>query len=139
MAIAEGSKVSINYTLTVDGVVIDSSDGGDPLTYTQGSGEIIPGLEAALAGLGVGDKKSVVVGPAEGYGERNPQATQKIPRTSFKDDKGLEVGLLVSGKSGDQEFQAMVAEVDAEHVTLDFNHPLAGKTLHFEIEIMKVE
>lgn len=139
MEVTSGSKVSINYKLTVDGVVVDSSDGGDPLTYTQGAGDIIPGLESQLMGLKVGDKKSVVVEPAQGYGEHNPDAVQKVPRANFKDASELEAGMLVSGNSGGQEFQAIVAEVTPADVTLDFNHPLAGKTLHFEIEIVKVQ
>jgi len=139
MKIEKGSKVSINYTLTVDGVVVDSSDGGDPLTYTQGAGEIIPGLESALAGLADGDKKSVVVEPAQGYGDHNPDAVQKVPRANFKDASELEAGMLVSGNSGGQEFQAIVAEVTPTEITLDFNHPLAGKALHFEIEIVSVQ
>ena len=139
MTIKDGSKVSINYRLTVDGVLVDSSDGGGPLTYTQGASDIIPGLESALAGLKAGDKKSVVVAPEEGYGEHDPKAMQKVSRATFQDVDQLEVGMLVSGKSGDEQFQAIVVEMSPTEVTLDFNHPLAGKTLHFEIEITKVE
>lgn len=139
MVIKEGSKVSINYKLTVDGVVMDSSDGREPLTYTQGSSQIIPGLEKQLAGLKAGDKKVVVVEAKEGYGERNPDAVQKVPRTAFKDVDKLKVGSIVGGQVGGQDFDAQVVELDDKSVTLDLNHPLAGKVLNFEIEVVSVQ
>ena len=139
MVIKDGSKVSINYKLTVEGEVVDSSDGKDPLTYTQGSGQIIPGLERQLLGLKVGDKKSVVVEAKDAYGERNPNAVQKVERNAFKDVDALKVGTVVGGQVSGQEFQAIVAAIDPKEITLDLNHPLAGKTLNFEIEIVSVQ
>ena len=136
--IKDGSKVAINYTLTVDGRVVDSSEGKEPLSYTQGSGQIIPGLEEQLKGLAKGEKKTVEVPPAKGYGERNDAAVQKVPRSSFKDGGDLEVGMMVSGQAQDQNFQAKVIEVGDKDVTLDLNHPLAGKTLNFEVEVVEV-
>jgi FKBP-type peptidyl-prolyl cis-trans isomerase SlyD len=139
MTIKEGSKVSINYKLTVDGVVVDSSDGRGPLTYTQGSGQIIPGLEKQLAGLKAGDKRSVVVEAVEGYGEHNPDAVQKVPRAAFKEADKLKVGSVVGGQVGGQDFEAVVVAVDPKEITLDLNHPLAGKTLNFDVEVVSVE
>lgn len=139
MVIKEGSKVSMNYKLTVDGEVIDSSEGKAPLTYTQGKGEIISGLEKQLVGLKAGDKKSVVVEAVEGYGEHNPGAVQKVPRSVFKEADKLKVGLVVGGKVGDQNFEAVVVDIGPKEITLDLNHPLAGKTLHFDIEIVDVQ
>ena len=139
MVIKEGSKVSIKYKLTVDGNVIDSSDGRDPLAYTQGSGQIIPGLEKQLAGLKVGDKKNVVVDAKDGYGEHNPAALQKVQKNAFKDAEKLKVGSVVGGQVGGQDFEAVVVELDDKFVTLDLNHPLAGKTLNFDVEIVSVQ
>lgn len=139
MVIKEGSKVSINYVLKVDGNVVDSSKEGGPLTYTQGQSQIIPGLEKQLAGLKAGDKKNISVTPGEGYGEHNPQAIQKVPKKAFKDADALKVGTVVAGVAGDREFQAMVVEIGKEEITLDLNHPLAGKTLDFEVEVVSVQ
>lgn len=136
--IEPGSAVKINYTLTVSGEVVDSSAEGGPLSYVQGSGEIVPGLERALTGLGVGAKKKVVVSPADGYGEADPEAFKKVPKQTFDDLEGLAVGSMVAGQAGGREFKAVVAEVGESEVTLNLNHPLAGKTLEFEIEVVEV-
>ena len=139
MTIKDGSKVSINYTLKVEGEVVDTSQGREPLQYTQGSGQIIPGLEKELKGLKKGDKKSVTVNPDEGYGRHNPDAIQKVPRDAFKDTKNLKKGDVVGGNVSGQRFQAVVVDMNEKEVTLDLNHPLAGKTLNFDIEIVNVE
>lgn len=139
MGIQNGSKVGINYAVSVDGVMVDSSDGRGPLTYTQGAGEIVPGLESQLMGLNVGDKKQVTVSPEEAYGMHDPQAVKKVPREAFGDTEGLEVGSVVQGTVGDRAFQATVVGIEATEITLDLNHPLAGKTLNFEIEVVSVE
>lgn len=136
--IQKGSKVSIHYTLTVDEQVVDTSSGGEPLQYTQGSSEIIPGLESALEGLAAGAKKSVTLAPEEGYGAHNPQAVQKVPRSAFKEADKITVGDVVSGQAEGRTFQARVIEMTPEEITLDFNHPLAGKTLSFAVEIVSI-
>ncbi|MEK6544416.1 MAG: peptidylprolyl isomerase [Elusimicrobiota bacterium] len=136
--VKQDSTVTMHYTLTVEGKVVDSSSGKEPLTYKQGSKQIIPGLEEALVGLKAHDKKTVVVAPEKGYGTVNPAALQKVPRKSFKDAKGMKVGDVVSGQAGDRPFQAVIAALDKDMVTLDLNHPLAGKTLNFDIEIVDV-
>jgi len=139
MVVKDGAKVSFNYTLKMDGKVVDSSEGKPPLTYTQGVGEIVPGLEEQMVGLKVGDKKSIVVTPENAYGEHNPKAMQKVPKTAFKDPKALRVGSIVSGQAQGKEFEAIVASLDDKDVTLDFNHPFAGKTLNFDIEVVSVQ
>ncbi len=136
--IKEGSKVSVHYTLTVEDAVVDSSNGQDPLSYTQGAGEIIPGLEAALAGLKEGDKKDVTIPPEKGYGSHSPEAIKKVPRESFQDADKLEVGSVVNGQVQGQNFRASVIALETDSVTLDLNHPLAGKTLNFQVEIVTV-
>lgn len=139
MTIKNGSTVSINYTLTVDGKVADTSVGHEPLVYVQGSGQIIEGLEEQLEGLKKGDKKAVVVDPEKGYGISHPEAIQKIPKKAFDGAEKLKVGDAVSGKVNEKEFQAIVASVGPNEITIDLNHPLAGKTLNFEVEVVDVK
>lgn len=137
--IKKGSKVSIHYSLTVDGQVVDSSAGKEPLTFVHGEGQIIPGLDKEIAGLKEGDKKDVVVPPAQGYGQRNPDAMQKVPVDAFENADKIKPGDVVQGNVKGKTFQAMVASVGEDQVVLDLNHPLAGKTLNFAIEVVKVE
>jgi FKBP-type peptidyl-prolyl cis-trans isomerase SlyD len=137
--IEKGSKVSIHYTLTVDGEKVDSSEGMDPLAFVQGAGQIIPGLDEEMIGLKVGDKKSLVIATDKAYGPRNPEAVQKVPLEAFKEADKLKAGDVVSGSIQDRPFQAVVMENNGKEVTLDLNHPLAGKTLNFDVEVVSVE
>lgn len=136
--IAGGSVVKMHYTLKVDGAVVDSSVGGEPLEFVQGEGQIIPGLEAALASANPGDKKHVTVGPDQGYGTARPELVQKVPREAFSELKDLAVGSVVRGEGPGGVFQASVIELTEAEVTLDLNHPLAGKTLVFDVEVVAV-
>jgi FKBP-type peptidyl-prolyl cis-trans isomerase SlyD len=136
--IENGSNVKMHYTLTVEGNKVDSSEGRDPLGYTAGSGQIIPGLDKQLLGLKVGDKKEVTVAPADGYGLVNPQLVQTVPRKNFGDRK-VKVGDMVQGQANGQVFRATVKSVSADEISIDLNHPLAGKTLNFSVEIVSVE
>jgi FKBP-type peptidyl-prolyl cis-trans isomerase 2 len=135
-----GPTVKFNYTLKVDGKTLESTVGKEPMSVTLGSHEIIPGLEEALAGMKTGDKQTVTVVPEKGYGAYHPEGVKKFPKSAFKDMQGLKPGMVVSGsgKSG-QPFQARVKEMDAQSVTLDMNHPLAGKTLSFDVEVIAVQ
>ena len=138
--IQSGSKVAMQYTLKVDGQVVDSSKGGQPLTYTHGQGQIVPGLEAKLAGRKAGDSFAVSVAPKEGYGEHDPAGLRKVPWAQFGGQKkGLKTGDMVSGQANGRPFQAKIAAVADDGVTLDLNHPLAGKTLEFSIEVIDVK
>jgi FKBP-type peptidyl-prolyl cis-trans isomerase 2 len=139
MGIQNGSKVSIHYKLSVEGKTVETSAGKEPLSYVQGSGQILPGLEKQLEGLDAGDKKQVTVTSEEGYGQRSPEAIKKVPRSAFAESDKLEVGATVQGQAGDQTFSAVISEISDEEVTLDLNHPLAGKTLEFDIEVVGVE
>jgi FKBP-type peptidyl-prolyl cis-trans isomerase SlyD len=123
----------------VGGRLVDSSAGGEPLSYIHGRGQIVPGLEEEVAGMGPGQKKKVSVDPDRGYGAVDPRAFVRVPKSSFRDLEGLEVGIVVRGRKEDQEFSAVVTEIGEESVTLDLNHPLAGKTLDFEIEVVEVK
>ncbi|MCP4421974.1 MAG: peptidylprolyl isomerase [Chloroflexi bacterium] len=138
LKIKEGIVVSLDYTLWLDdGRIADSSEGEAPLEYLHGYGQIIPGLEKALLGLTVDDSKKVAVSPAEAYGEVDMEAFEIVPRSMFPDDIKLEEGLELSLRDveTDEPFDASVAEIREKEVMLDFNHPLAGKTLHFELHI----
>jgi FKBP-type peptidyl-prolyl cis-trans isomerase SlyD len=113
-------------------------EGGQPLAYLHGMGNIVVGLEKALTGLKKGDQKKVVVTPAEGYGEHDPRGVQKVPRTQFPTDVEIEPGMMFTAEDEDGVTQVYVQEVSADHVVVDLNHPMAGKTLHFDIEIVDV-
>lgn len=135
-----GDTVRIHYTGTLaDGTVFDSSEGRDPLEFTQGSGQIIPGLDAAVPGLAPGETKTVEVPAAEAYGPRNPEAMQTVPRAQVPDDIPLDIGTALSMRAPDgRSFQVTVAEVTEEAVVLDANHPLAGKDLTFKVELVEI-
>ena len=136
--IQTGSKVKMNYTLTVDGKVVDSSEGRGPLAFTEGSSQIIPGLDRQLAGLKVGDKREIDVEPAEAYGTVDPTARVEIPKAKLGAGD-LSVGMRIGGTLGDgRKVQGTVTDVRPQSVMVDFNHPLAGKKLHFSVEILEI-
>lgn len=137
--IKSGSKVSLHYVLTVDGKVVDSTEGKDPLVYLHGHGDLIPGFEDTLEGMKVGDKKQFQVNPDKGYGTHDPAAIEKVPLEHFEEGHDLEKGQQITGTVGDKEFHATVMEILEDHVLLDLNHPLAGKDLNFEVEIVSID
>ncbi len=140
MKIEKGNVVGIDYSLHLgDGQVVDRSDPGDPLTYLHGEGQIVPGLESALEGLAVGDSRQVVVAPADGYGEHDPRGVQEVPRTAFPPDFKPEVGMELTAQGPQGEpVPFSIREVKLESVVIDLNHPLAGKTLHFDVTVREV-
>ncbi len=136
MMIAEQSVVAIHYKLSDDrGVVLDASPPGEPLQYIHGTGNIIPGLERQLTGRTPGDQFVAVVPPAEAYGERVEEMVQQVPRDMFREDQEVEVGMRFSGTTPEGQISVVVTEIEGDSVTLDGNHPLAGKTLHFEVTV----
>ncbi len=137
--VADDVVVSLDYTLTVDGEVLDSSEGNEPIEFIQGHGHIIPGLEQALYGMGVGECKSVVVSAADGYGEVDPNALLDVPRSEFPPNIPLEPGVELQVRDNDGHLMyARIVEVGADTVRLDFNHPLAGKELHFDVKVVSL-
>jgi FKBP-type peptidyl-prolyl cis-trans isomerase SlyD len=139
MQIAERTVASFNYTLTNDaGEIIDSSEGRSPLAYLHGAGNIVPGLEKEMAGRKAGDRFDVVVAPEEGYGQPNPMLVQTVPRDAFQGVDSIEVGMEFQAQTPQGPLSVVVSKVDADNVTVDGNHPLAGKTLHFAIEVTDV-
>ena len=135
MKAEKGKVVSIHYTLKNDaGSVLDSSEGRDPLNYLHGHGNIIGGLESALEGKASGEKLDVQIAPEDGYGVRDDNLLQSVPRTQFDPDQKIEPGM---------QFQAgqqivTVTEVSDDSVTVDGNHPLAGETLHFSVSVEEI-
>jgi len=140
MAIQKGSKVAFQYKLTVDGQVIDSSKDGEPLNYTQGQGELIPGLENQLEGMHAGETKTVTVSPEQAYGPVVPDAVQEVDRSQLPQGVEIKAGTPLQVRSPDGRARIVkIAEVKEKTVMVDFNHPLAGKTLNFDVKIESVQ
>jgi FKBP-type peptidyl-prolyl cis-trans isomerase SlyD len=138
--IENGSVVSIEYTLSDEGgTVIESNKGKDPLTYTHGEGQIIPGLEKGLSGMHTEEQKKIRIEPEDAYGPVNPQAYQEVPRADVPAE-ALKLGAMLVAKSQDgTTFPTRIREIKEQTVVLDFNHPLAGKTLNFDVKILDVQ
>ena len=139
MTVSKGKVISLGYTLKLeDNQVLDTNVGKDPLTYTQGANQIIPGVETAVEGMTVGQTKQVIVAPADGYGERDPNAFQEVPKENVPGD--IKVGVQLHGKDADgRVVRPVVAEIKDSTVLLDFNHPLAGETLLFDVKVVNIE
>jgi FKBP-type peptidyl-prolyl cis-trans isomerase SlyD len=140
MQISDKHVMSMNYTLKNDqGTVLDTSENREPLSFIVGSGMIIPGLEKELHGKEKGDKVSVTVEPKEGYGEYDPSQTVAVSRNQFADGTEVKVGMTVQAQREDGQVQLLtIKEVVDDTITLDANHPLAGQTLHFDVQIEDV-
>ena len=136
-----GDTIGIHYTGTLtSGEVFDSSEGRDPLEFTLGSGMIIKGLDQAIYGMIVGEKKVVVIAAADAYGDMNPDARQAVPRSEFPDDIPAEVGTQLQMQSPEgQVIPVTITEVSDTEITLDANHMLAGKDLTFDFEITGID
>ena len=139
LLIGNNSVVSMHYKLTDDdGNVLDSSEGSEPLVYLHGARNIIPGLEKELIGKVEGDSLQVRVEPANGYGEIRPELVQTVEKSAFQ-GVSVEAGMAFEARTPDGSVQRVVVkQVDGDEVTIDANHPLAGRVLHFDIEIVSV-
>lgn len=140
MAVSDGNVVSLEYTLSLDDQsVLESNVGKEPMTYVQGAHEIVPGLERALEGMKKGERKHIAVAPADGYGVIDPQGIQEVKKELIPAE-AQKVGAQLQGRSADGSTAfPLVKEVKAETVVLDFNHPLAGKTLHFDVIVLAIK
>jgi len=136
----QGDTVRINYTgAFTDGATFDSSEGREPLEFRLGAGEIIPGVDAAVTGMSVGETKQVVIAPAEGYGDRDESRVQEVPRAQLPDDIPTDPGTQLAMQTPEgQTLPVTVMKADAETVTLDANHPLAGRDLVFDLELVEI-
>ena len=139
MQIAQNTVAAFHYTLTDDeGQVIDSSEGREPLTYLHGSGMIVPGLEKQMEGRVAGDKFHADVAPEEGYGVHHAELMQEVPREAFQGVDDIQPGMQFQGRGPHGEINVIVTKVEDGKVFIAGNHPLAGKTLHFAIEVADV-
>ncbi len=139
MQITQNAVVSIHYTLKDDaGKTLDSSSSGEPLAYIHGVGSLISGLERELEGKTAGDKFTVSIKPEDGYGVRDAELVQSIPRRVLKDVPNVHVGMQLQAQSEQGVRMVTVTQVMGDMVTIDGNHPLAGQNLHFDVEIAEV-
>lgn len=139
MNVEKNKVVSLDYTLKdSDGETLGSSQGKEPLTYLHGAGNIIPGLEVALSGKAAGDSVSVVIEPENGYGQRDESQVAKIPRENLQGVEDLAIGMQLEAKSPSGTRLVNVVDLDKDTVTIDGNHPLAGMTLHFDLQVNDV-
>ncbi len=139
MNVQEKTVVSFAYTVKDEaGEVLDTSEGREPLAYLHGMGQIVPGLEQAMAGKEPGEQLRVVVEPAEGYGEHDPQLIQPVPRDRFQGVDDIQPGMQFTAQTEAGPRTVTVTEVTDDQVTVDANHPLAGQTLHFDVKVVEV-
>jgi FKBP-type peptidyl-prolyl cis-trans isomerase 2 len=142
LQVENGNTVSVHYRGTLnDGTEFDSSHGrGEPLSFQVGTGQMISGFDAALPGMAVGETKNIMLTPDQAYGDSNPEAITDVPKTSFPNDFNFQVDAMVQGQNDmGQPVVGTINEVKDEAVTIDFNHPMAGKDLNFEIELVSID
>lgn len=140
LTVGPGTQVTLHFTLKLsDGAVVDTTVERDPATFVVGDGNLLPGFEKALFGLAVGAKDHFVITPEDGFGRPNPNNIQHIPRREFPKDMELTEGLMVSfADAQNAELPGVIARITDEQVDVDFNHPLAGRDITFEVEILDV-
>ena len=138
--VKNNSVVGITYTLkNSEGVELGSANANQPMVYLHGQGQIVPGLEKALEGLIIGSQKDVTIPPSEGYGEVNPQLKLKTEKSIFPDDVEVQIGMQFAADIGDGKQQNFtVAHIEGNDVFIDGNHPLAGETLHFSVQVISI-
>ncbi|MDO8510798.1 MAG: peptidylprolyl isomerase [Nanoarchaeota archaeon] len=139
--VAKGDKIKVDYTGTFDdGTVFDASEKhGQPLEFEAGSGQVIKGFDDAVLGMNEGQEKKITITPAEAYGEVKAELNKKVPRKQLPQDQEPKVGMVLAvGLPNGQQFPARIVAVTADDVTIDLNHPLAGKTLHFRIKVAEI-
>ncbi|MBD2835733.1 FKBP-type peptidyl-prolyl cis-trans isomerase [Pseudomonas sp. JM0905a] len=133
-------EVTLHFAIKLDnGDVVDSTFEKNPATFKVGDGNLLPGFESVLFGLKSGDKRVLAIEPEQGFGQPNPQNVQVMPRGNFQDMELSEGLLIIFNDAANAELPGVVKMVDDTHVTVDFNHPLAGKPLSFEVEILSVK
>jgi len=142
MKVEKGNNVKVHYTGTLeDGQQFDSSrDRGETLNFTVGTGQMIAGFDEAVMGMAIGEVKDVTLSPEKAYGERSEEALMPVSRQNFPEDFVVEIGAMVQGSTAQgMPIQAQIVGEDEENIVLDMNHPLAGKSLNFNIELVEIE
>ncbi|MBF8748368.1 MULTISPECIES: FKBP-type peptidyl-prolyl cis-trans isomerase [Pseudomonas] len=138
--IGQNTEVTLHFALHLEnGDTVDSTFDKTPATFKVGDGNLLPGFENALFGFKAGDKRNVVVAPENAFGQPNPQNVQTMPRSQFEGMELSEGLLIIFNDAANTELPGVVKAFDDDQVTIDFNHPLAGKTLTFEVEILEVK
>ncbi len=141
LAIGPGTRVTLHFSLKLEsGETVDSNFEAEPAQFTVGDGSLLQGFEESIFGLNAGDEKTASVEPEKGFGQRNPNNIQEIPREHFADNMELAEGLIVSFADAQKtELPGVISSFDDENVVVDFNHPLAGETIAFQVKIVAVE
>ncbi|MGB4074181.1 FKBP-type peptidyl-prolyl cis-trans isomerase [Pseudomonas sp.] len=140
LRIGPDKEVTLHFALKLDnGDVVDSTFDKKPATFKVGDGNLLPGFEQAIYGLKAGDKRSLSISPEQGFGQGNPQNVQVMPRSQFQDMELSEGLLVIFNDAANAELPGVVKAFDDSQVTIDFNHPLAGKALSFDVEIIEVK
>ncbi|MGE8363042.1 FKBP-type peptidyl-prolyl cis-trans isomerase [Pseudomonas sp.] len=138
--IGPDKEVTLHFALKLEnGDVVDSTFDKQPATFKVGDGNLLPGFEQAIYGLKAGDKRSLPIAPEQGFGQGNPQNVQVMPRSQFQDMELSEGLLVIFNDAANTELPGVVKSFDDNQVTIDFNHPLAGKSLSFDVEIIEVK
>ncbi len=133
-----GTKVTLHFALVLeDGDIIDSNFETAPATFTVGDGNLLPGFESTLMGLVNGDEREFTIPPEDAFGQHNPQNVQRVDRSNF-DQQELEIGAMFSFQNGDGELPGVIIEFEDDEILIDFNHPLAGKNIIFQVKIMNI-
>ncbi len=139
--VSEGTRVFLNFSVSLeDGSEVDTNFGGDPVDFAIGDGSLLPGFERRIFGMSAGERQMFKVPPEDAFGQPNENNVQQLPRDQFDDDIDLEIGLVFSfSDAGGGELPGMIISFDDEEVTVDFNHPLAGRTILFDVMVHRVE
>jgi len=140
MSVGMNKVITFNYTLKdEEGTLLDSSSNKEPMAFLSGNNQIIPKLEEALNGMIIGSKKNVKVSAADAYGEYSEDAIQKVKKDQFPEEANIEVGMTYIANSPDgKQMPFLVSEINDQDITINFNHPLAGKNLEFDVELLDV-
>jgi FKBP-type peptidyl-prolyl cis-trans isomerase SlpA len=139
--VSEGTRVYLNFSVSLeDGSEVDTNFGGDPVDFVIGDGSLLPGFERLIFGMAGGERQMFTVSPENAFGQPNDNNLQYLPRDQFDDDMELEIGLVFSfADASGSELPGMIISFDGEEVTVDFNHPLAGRTILFDVLVHRVE
>ena len=141
LPVSEGTRVYVNFSLSLeDGSEVDSNFGGEPVAFEVGDGSLLPGFERLLFGMSAGQRRLFTVSPEDGFGQPNDNNVQYLPRSRFAADDDLEIGLVFSfADAGGGELPGLIVALDDDEVTVDFNHPLAGRNILFDVLVHRVE
>ena len=141
LPVSEGTRVYVNFSLSLeDGAEVDSNFGGEPVDFVVGDGSLLPGFERLLFGMSAGQRRLFTVSPEDGFGQPNDNNVQYLPRSRFAADGELEIGLVFSfADAAGGELPGLIVALDDDEVTVDFNHPLAGRNILFDVLVHRAE